>query len=179
MTQPNDSTTYETPVQPSLGTLLAGYLARQAEGHTAGLAVLDPTGDVQPFEAGPVQPIDPKPAWDEAVAAARSLCPTVETRSWQAPPHCLFRRAPLSRASQKRSRLTSARGTAAGGITATTGTAIGVRGTTMAIVIGARAIATATTDTRIVLAITDIRTIAGRAWPSGSARSGLACSSPV
>ncbi|HYT89635.1 MAG TPA: hypothetical protein VEL76_13090 [Gemmataceae bacterium] len=87
MTQPNDPVTHRTPVQPSLGTLLAGYLARQAEAHTAGLAVIDPTSDVQPFEAGPVQPIDPKPAWDEAVAAARCLCPAIETRSWQAPPH--------------------------------------------------------------------------------------------
>src|SRR5271166_5406077 len=83
MTLPTD---HETPVQPSLDHLLAGYLRRQAEAHSAGLAVVDPTGEVQPFEAGPVQPIDPKPAWDEAVAAVRLLAPGVETRSWQAPP---------------------------------------------------------------------------------------------
>jgi tetratricopeptide (TPR) repeat protein len=54
-----------TPVQPKLGDLLARYLQRQAEAQEAGLAAFNP-GDVTPYDAGPVQPIDPKLAWEEA-----------------------------------------------------------------------------------------------------------------
>jgi hypothetical protein len=86
MTQPNDSLAHDTPVQPSLAKLLTHYLQQQAEAHAAGLSTADLGGEVQPFDAGPVQPIDPRPAWEEAVAAARCLCPGVETRAWQAPP---------------------------------------------------------------------------------------------
>ncbi|MFO0970299.1 MAG: hypothetical protein U0793_32520 [Gemmataceae bacterium] len=60
--------TPETPVQPKLGDLLARYLQRQREAEQAGLASFTP-GDVTPYDAGPVQPIDPKPAWDAATAA--------------------------------------------------------------------------------------------------------------
>ena len=54
--------------QPALADLMARYLSRQADAHAAGLATFDPTGEVMPFEAGPVQPVDPRPAWEEAVA---------------------------------------------------------------------------------------------------------------
>jgi hypothetical protein len=86
MTQPNDSFVHDTPVQPSLSNLLARYLHQQAEAHSAGLAAVDAGGEVQPFDAGPVQPIDPRPAWDGAVAAARCLCPDADANSWKAPP---------------------------------------------------------------------------------------------
>jgi hypothetical protein len=76
-----------TPAQPGLDALLARYLAQQADAHTAGLAVADLGGEVLPFEAAPVQPVDARLAWEEAVAAARYLCPGVDTRSWQPPPH--------------------------------------------------------------------------------------------
>jgi tetratricopeptide (TPR) repeat protein len=33
-----------------------------------------------------VQPIDPRPAWDEALAAVRAQAAAVELRGWQAPP---------------------------------------------------------------------------------------------
>jgi tetratricopeptide (TPR) repeat protein len=86
MTQPNDSSVHDTPVQPSLSSLLGRYLQQQAEAHAMGLGTADLAGEVRPFDAGPVQPIDPRPAWEEASTAARLLCSTVETRSWQAPP---------------------------------------------------------------------------------------------
>jgi len=74
-----------TPVQPNLSSLLARYVQRQAEAHASGLAALGPAGEVVPHEVGPVQPIDAKLAWDEAIAVARFYGP-VEPRALQAPP---------------------------------------------------------------------------------------------
>jgi hypothetical protein len=56
----------ETPVQPNLTDLLASYLAKQADAQAAGIATFD--GEVNPYEVGPVQPLDAKLAWDEALA---------------------------------------------------------------------------------------------------------------
>ncbi|MCI0462214.1 MAG: hypothetical protein L0Z62_35120 [Gemmataceae bacterium] len=82
----DDSRFADTPVQPTPAELMARYLQRQTEAHASGLAVLDLSGEVTPFDAGPVQPIDPRPAWDEAQAAARVLGPTGNGRSWPPPP---------------------------------------------------------------------------------------------
>lgn len=84
MTGPNDASK-TTPVPP-LGELMAGYLARQADAHAAGLAPTEVGGEVVPFEAAPVQTVDPRLAWDEALAAVRHFKADVKTRSWQAPP---------------------------------------------------------------------------------------------
>src|SRR5262245_47135570 len=72
-------------MQPNLSDLMARYLSQQAGAHAAGLASFDPTGEVTPFEAGPVQPVDPRPAWDEAVA----VLPFVGAAATRldAPPH--------------------------------------------------------------------------------------------
>lgn len=75
--------TPSTPVQPKLDELMARYLQRQAEAHQAGLASFDP-GEVTPYEAGPVQPIDAKMAWDEAIKAVEVLTST--KAKMQAPP---------------------------------------------------------------------------------------------
>jgi len=72
--------------QPALGQLLARFLQRQAEAQAAGLAAAD-TGDVTPYEASPVQPVDARLAWEEAVAAATYLVPGVDRRSFTVPPH--------------------------------------------------------------------------------------------
>src|SRR4051812_7463389 len=53
--------------QPSLADLMARYLGRQSTAVAAGLAAELP-GEVEPHEAVPVQVVDPKQAWDEAVA---------------------------------------------------------------------------------------------------------------
>jgi tetratricopeptide (TPR) repeat protein len=77
----------EKPIQPPLGELMTRYLARQADAHASGLgAPMDLGGEVVPFEAAPVQTVDPRLAWDEALAAVRHFQPSTKTRSWQAPP---------------------------------------------------------------------------------------------
>lgn len=55
---------------PSPEALMSRYLRGQAEVHAAGLTDVPATSEVQLYEAGPVQPIDAKLAWDEAVAVA-------------------------------------------------------------------------------------------------------------
>ena len=84
MSPSNNPRPQGTPVQPKLSTLLARYLDRQASAHHDGIAAAE-IGEVVPYEVGPVQPIDARPAWDEAVAVAK-FYGTVEARSWQAPP---------------------------------------------------------------------------------------------
>jgi tetratricopeptide (TPR) repeat protein len=59
------------PVQPSLQELLAEYLHRQTQAHAAGLGCAPFTDEVEPYEAVPVQPVDPRLAWDEARVALR------------------------------------------------------------------------------------------------------------
>src|ERR1043166_2583991 len=72
---------HETPVQPNLNDLLTRYLAKQAEAQAAGIATYDQ--EVTPYEVGPVQPLDPKLAWDEALAAIGSA----QLERQQVPPH--------------------------------------------------------------------------------------------
>jgi tetratricopeptide (TPR) repeat protein len=69
---------------PKLGDLLAGFLGRQAEAQAAGIAGFD--GEVTPYEVGPVQPLDPKLAWDEALAVL-TLCGAGTPQKRKAPPH--------------------------------------------------------------------------------------------
>src|SRR5437763_9080558 len=76
----------ETPAQPSLQTLFAKYLRQQTEAHAAGLAALDPSGEVVPYDVGPVQPIDARVAWHEAVAVATHFDAAAQPLKWQAPP---------------------------------------------------------------------------------------------
>jgi hypothetical protein len=76
-----------TTAPPALGQLMSTYLQQQVAAHAAGLIDTEAAGEVVPHEAGPVQPVDPRLAWEESLVAARWLCPTAATRSWQAPPH--------------------------------------------------------------------------------------------
>src|SRR5438874_8763890 len=59
-----------TAAQPPLADLMARYLGRQTAAHVAGLAAVEP-GEVEPYEAVPVQAVDPRQAWDEANAALK------------------------------------------------------------------------------------------------------------
>src|SRR5262249_47209949 len=88
MTQPNDSFVHGLPVQPSLANLLSRYLQQQAEAHAAGLGAVDAGGEVQPFDAGPVQPIDPRPAWEWPLAAVRCPSPSATAHARKAPQQC-------------------------------------------------------------------------------------------
>src|SRR5437660_1301342 len=72
-------------VPPTAAQLMARYLQRQTEDQAAGLTAPDLSGEVQPYEAGPVQPIDSRPAWKEALAAVHHLAESAEP-AWNAPP---------------------------------------------------------------------------------------------
>src|SRR6202043_3742086 len=72
---------HETPIQPKLSDLLARYLEKQADAQAVGIATYD--REVTPYEVGPVQPLDPKLAWDETLVALGSA----QVQGWQAPPH--------------------------------------------------------------------------------------------
>src|SRR5260370_35953625 len=74
MSPTNNPRPQGTPVQPKLSSLLARYLDRQASAHNDGLAAAE-IGEVVPYEVGPVQPIDARPAWEESVAGAKCDCP--------------------------------------------------------------------------------------------------------
>jgi len=76
---------HETPVQPNLADLLARYLNRQAEAHALG--TITPAGEVTPYEAGPVQPIDTRLAWEEALVALRYYGAAPDTVAGQVLPH--------------------------------------------------------------------------------------------
>jgi hypothetical protein len=73
----------ETAVQPNLSDLLARYLERQADARAVGIASYD--GEVLPYEVGPVQPLDPKLAWDEAQTVLQFYGSAAQRR--QAPPN--------------------------------------------------------------------------------------------
>ena len=54
--------------QPSLSALLTSYLKRQVSDQMQDLGHAEPLGRVVPFEAVPVQPVEPRLAWEEALA---------------------------------------------------------------------------------------------------------------
>lgn len=82
--QPKNSDS--TKNQPKLADLMARYLDQQTSAQGAGLASFSLGSEVVPFDAGPVQPVDPRPAWEEALAVAPFFVAGIKTRSWQAPP---------------------------------------------------------------------------------------------
>jgi hypothetical protein len=69
----------------ALPELMAEYLRRQASAHEAGVGLTDAAGEVTPYEAVPVQPVEPRVAWHEAGAAIRCFQGEEATDSWQAP----------------------------------------------------------------------------------------------
>jgi len=73
------------PSQPPLSDLLGQYLKRQADAHTAGLGLGDMTAEVVPFEAVPASQVDPRLAWDGALAALRYLRPGFDAKQWSTP----------------------------------------------------------------------------------------------
>jgi hypothetical protein len=70
---------------PALGELFTRYLHGQAAAQAEGLGRAAPAGEVEPYDAAPVQPVDPQAAWREAVAAAAHLAPK-PAPSWSPPP---------------------------------------------------------------------------------------------
>jgi tetratricopeptide (TPR) repeat protein len=58
-------------VPPLLSDLLTRYLQGQKAAHERGLILEETSGEVVPFEAVPVQLIEPRVAWEQALAALR------------------------------------------------------------------------------------------------------------
>lgn len=54
----------------SVSDLFAKYLERQVEAHARGVGHAEPGEDATPFDAVPAQPVDPRLAWADAIAAA-------------------------------------------------------------------------------------------------------------
>ena len=78
----------DTPVQPKLADLLAGYLNRQAEAQAAGLShpELEAGTEAVAYDAGTVHTVEPKLAWEETLVVARCFVPSLKTQDWQLPP---------------------------------------------------------------------------------------------
>lgn len=62
-------TTPTIPAGLSIESLLSRYLEERTEAHARGLGYPESLGDAEPHDVAPVQPIDPKLAWGDAVAA--------------------------------------------------------------------------------------------------------------
>jgi hypothetical protein len=63
----------DRPADLSLAELFRNYLRRQAAAQAAGLGYAEPSDEVVPYESVPVQPVDPRLAWDDAVAVVPHL----------------------------------------------------------------------------------------------------------
>ncbi|HTU90358.1 MAG TPA: hypothetical protein VMF69_09815 [Gemmataceae bacterium] len=57
----------------SVTELFSQYLRRQMAAQAAGLGLADPDGQAVPHEAVSLQPVDPRQAWEDAVAVVRIL----------------------------------------------------------------------------------------------------------
>ncbi len=75
-----------TPAQPPLADLFARYLNQQSSAHAEGLGLADAEGEVVPYDAVPVQPVEPRLAWSEALAVLVPLGIDAGGRLPAAPP---------------------------------------------------------------------------------------------
>jgi hypothetical protein len=72
------------PAALPLADLFTRYLSRQADAQALGLGHAEPIGDVEPYEAVPVQPVEPGLAWSDAIAAAKVA--GAPATAWPVPP---------------------------------------------------------------------------------------------
>jgi hypothetical protein len=70
--------------RPDVADLFRRYLQGQTTAQAEGLGHPEPSGEVEPYDAVPVQPVDARLAWHEAIAAATHLAPS--TKTWPVPP---------------------------------------------------------------------------------------------
>jgi hypothetical protein len=75
-----------TQTPQSLADLFKEYLHRQTAAQAEGLAFADADGQVVPHEAVPVQPVDPRLAWEDSLAAVRHFPAAPTEPRWQVPP---------------------------------------------------------------------------------------------
>jgi hypothetical protein len=71
---------------PALADLMAQYLRRQVSAQEAGWAGGDVGAEVVPYEAVPVQPVDVRVAWEEALTALELSYPEADLSTPEAPP---------------------------------------------------------------------------------------------
>jgi len=76
--------TTREPAGLSLADLFKQYLRRQAAAQAEGLGFLEPADEAVPYEAVPVQPVDPQLAWNDALACARHF--QLQAPACQVPP---------------------------------------------------------------------------------------------
>jgi hypothetical protein len=79
------SRSFDHSSQPTLAELVANYLQQRAADQTTGFQTAERESEVFPFEAVPMQPVDPRLAWTEAVAAVRYFQPETDPRLWPIP----------------------------------------------------------------------------------------------
>jgi hypothetical protein len=72
------------PTPASVTELFTQYLNSQVSAREQGLALDLPEGEVVPYEAAPVQPVDPRQAWDDAVAVTKHF-DGVDAKPWTVP----------------------------------------------------------------------------------------------
>jgi tetratricopeptide (TPR) repeat protein len=78
--QPSDQ-----PAPLSLSDLFSQYLRDQMKTEAQGIGSLEGTGEVVPYDAVPVQPVDPQLAWDDALAVLKYFPAAAAPRSWTVP----------------------------------------------------------------------------------------------
>jgi len=83
MSHPQES---NRPAALPLAELFSQYLQRQVSAQGQGLGYPEPTDEVLPYDAVPVQPIDPAVAWEEAHGVLRSFAGLNLPRSYPVPP---------------------------------------------------------------------------------------------
>jgi tetratricopeptide (TPR) repeat protein len=79
MTHPSQTAGRAAP--PALAELFSEYLKGQTAAQAAGLGFAEPNGEVEPYEAVPVQPVDPALAWTDALAAAGCFAGTAKVNA--------------------------------------------------------------------------------------------------
>lgn len=84
MAQSSDNTNRVSP--GSLSELFQHYLTRQVNAQAEGLGFAEPGDEVQPYDAIPVQPIDPKLAWEETRGVLKAFPGLTMPRSLPVPP---------------------------------------------------------------------------------------------
>lgn len=72
-------------IPPDLAGLFQRYLRGQTDAQAHGLGFPEATGEVVPYEAMPVQPIDPRQAWEDALAVTACV-PGLPAVKWPVPP---------------------------------------------------------------------------------------------
>ena len=75
--------TNQTTPSLNVADLLARYLERQTESASQGLGFAD-LGDATPYDATPIQPVEPRQAWKDAIAVAHSV--QAPQTTWDVPP---------------------------------------------------------------------------------------------